>query len=403
VSLELVFSDDALRRTRARRVDRLLHASAIATIVVCAVWLAFALAHGYLLVAAVEGAGIAAGIVLLRVLRQDRPNFARHLTMVVLLGLVASVIALEGNAPGRAPDVHLYLICLAVGSYLVFFDASPRVPASYTAICAALFLARELGWLTFAPMGPDDPAVDRLASNASVLALFAIVITLTWMFVRDTSAAERHLAHANERLEVLLESMLPESVARRLREEGHTFADKVDGCTILVADIVGFTRMASERPPAEVVAILDDLFSRFDTLCERIGVEKIKTVGDAYVAVAGVPAARPDHAAAAAELAIAMQAVAREAGIGLRIGINTGTVVAGVIGKKRFIYDLWGDAVNVAADLEASAVPGGIQITENTWRELDGAFVAEPRGEIEVRGGRRIRAWQLKGRGLGPA
>jgi adenylate cyclase len=156
-------------------------------------------------------------------------------------------------------------------------------------------------------------------------------------------------------------------------------------------------------PPAEVVGILDHLFSHFDALVERHGLEKIKTIGDCYMAAAGVPNPRPDHARKAALLALDMRdavatsAVAGQSGLELRIGINSGPVVAGVIGTKRFLYDLWGDAVNTASRMESQSSPGEIQITRETYDLLKDEFVCRRRGTIMVKGKGQMETWYLEG------
>ena len=164
-----------------------------------------------------------------------------------------------------------------------------------------------------------------------------------------------------------------------------------------------FTPLAQRLPPAEMVGILDQLFSQFDALVERHGLEKIKTIGDCYMAAAGVPNPRPDHARRAALLALEMRdvlaasAAAGSLGLELRIGINSGPVVAGVIGTKRFLYDLWGDAVNTASRMESHGTPGEIQITRATYELLKDEFVCRRRGTIVVKGKGRMETWYLVG------
>jgi guanylate cyclase len=166
---------------------------------------------------------------------------------------------------------------------------------------------------------------------------------------------------------------------------------------------VDFTPLAQRLPPAEVVGILDQLFSSFDALVERHGLEKIKTIGDCYMAAAGVPDARPDHAREAALLALDMRdavatsAVAGQSGVELRIGINSGPVVAGVIGTKRFLYDLWGDAVNTASRMESQGTPGEIQMTRTTYELLKDEFVCTLRGTIPIKGKGQMETWYLVG------
>jgi class 3 adenylate cyclase len=149
-----------------------------------------------------------------------------------------------------------------------------------------------------------------------------------------------------------------------------------------------------------VVQLLDAVFSDFDDLAERYGLEKIKTIGDAYMVASGIPIPRPDHVRAVADMALAMLQVAssHRDGLGLRIGIDTGPVVAGVIGRRKFIYDLWGDTVNTASRMESHGVPGEIQVTERVATALDGDYVLEARGAIEIKGKGAMPTWFLRGR-----
>src|SRR6185369_4775616 len=172
---------------------------------------------------------------------------------------------------------------------------------------------------------------------------------------------------------------------------------------ILFADVVDFTPFAQRLPAAEVVGMLDRLFSYFDSLAERYGLEKIKTIGDCYMVAAGVPTPRADHAHAIARMALDMREAMGDAdavgdlGMELRIGINSGPVVAGVIGRKRFLYDLWGDAVNTASRMESHGSPGQIQITRATYELVEDEFVCEPRGTLEVKGKGAMETWYLVG------
>jgi class 3 adenylate cyclase len=173
---------------------------------------------------------------------------------------------------------------------------------------------------------------------------------------------------------------------------------------VLFADIVGFTPLAERLPASEVVSLLDQVFARWDAVAAEHGVEKIKTIGDAYMVAGGLPEPRPDHAQAIAELALAMQAeVARHTDpsgqpLAVRIGIDTGPVVAGVIGRRKFSYDLWGDTVNTASRMESTGVPGCIQVTERAWRRLRDGYRLERRGPVEVKGKGEMVTWFLVGR-----
>jgi urea transport system substrate-binding protein len=190
----------------------------------------------------------------------------------------------------------------------------------------------------------------------------------------------------------LLLNILPGSVATRLKESPETIADGFNEVTVLFADIVDFTAMSSNADPVAVVNLLNDVFSEFDELAKKHGLEKIKTIGDAYMVAAGLPEPRPDHTEAIMLFAQEMlEAVERQEGLNgdpvrLRIGINTGPVVAGVIGRQKFIYDLWGDAVNVASRMESNGLTNQIQVTEAVKEKLDGQYAFVAREPIAVKG-----------------
>ena len=218
----------------------------------------------------------------------------------------------------------------------------------------------------------------------------------------DRRTAE--LRKEKERSEQLLLNILPEEIADRLMRTNESPAEHFEEATILFADIVGFTSLSARMDPLQLVAGLNQIFSAFDHLTEKYGLEKIKTIGDAYMVVGGLPVSRPDHAEAIANMALDMQAYMQEVEevfgetLQIRIGINTGPVIAGVIGIKKFIYDLWGDAVNVASRMESHGKPGYIQVTPTTYAQLKDKFHLEERGAIEVKGRGEMMTYWLLGR-----
>ncbi len=208
----------------------------------------------------------------------------------------------------------------------------------------------------------------------------------------------------HDRSERLLLNILPRPIAERLKEKQDIIADGFAEATILFADLVNFTKLSARTSPQELVAMLNRVFSVFDRLAQDHGLEKIKTIGDAYMVVGGLPEPRIDHAEAIAEMAIDMQAeIARLntqtiGPLSLRIGINTGPVVAGVIGKQKFIYDLWGDTVNTASRMESHGVENCIQLTESTYERLKDHYLCEERGIIDVKGKGKMKAYFLTGK-----
>lgn len=317
----------------------------------------------------------------------------------VMLTTTLSQIPLGGFLPSGA--VGLWGILAPLGA-LVFSDVRSAI-RWFVAYLAVFVGAGTIGQV-FVAQAPLPPVFNSVMIGLNIAVGSVIVFTLVAVFASERTAALAALRVEQAKAENLLLNVLPRSIAERLKADVHTIADGYDAATILFADVADFTPLAQRLPAAEVVGILDDLFSRFDVLAERHGLEKIKTIGDCYMVAAGVPTARPDHAQAIARMALEMLEAMRthdavgQLGLELRVGINSGPVIAGVIGRKRFLYDLWGDAVNTASRMESHGAPGRIQITRATYELLDGAFVCERRGMVEVKGKGQMETWFLVGR-----
>ena len=239
----------------------------------------------------------------------------------------------------------------------------------------------------------------------TTIASCVMIVVTVWFALRDTARAEAVMEAQYDRSEALLANMLPASIADRLKEPDHgIIADKYDEASVLFADIVGFTERASGTAPADLVHFLDKLYSAFDALVDKHGLEKIKVSGDSYMVVSGVPRPRPDHVEALADFAVEMADVAsglkdpHGLPVPLRVGMACGPVVAGVVGSRRFFYDVWGDAVNVASRMESTDSVGRIQVPEDVYQRLKDDFVMQERGRIEVKGKGIMRTWYLIGR-----
>ncbi|TXI76497.1 MAG: adenylate/guanylate cyclase domain-containing protein [Dokdonella sp.] len=400
---EVVFTDVAFRNYRRQRAERLLQIGVAFLFAYVVAWSALAVYRGDLATLLLQGVSLSAAAAVSTLLARRKLGLASHVYFLTVIPVVALLIALEGiQGPFRSMR-HYHLLPLILGAHLLFFEYGVRWRATYVVVCALLFVVVELGLLTLPPLGIPYPV--ELQQTGRWLLFFANLASLVIvarLFVAELAEAEKQLAAANSRLEQLLENMLPAPISQRLRREGQTFADAFAECSVLFADLVGYTELSESDP--EVVRLLDRIFSRFDDLTELCGLEKIKTIGDAYMVAAGIPEPRADHAVAAADLALRMQrAITDFPGLAIRIGINSGAVVAGVIGKKRFIYDLWGDTVNIAARMESQGIAGEIQISEATRRLLPADFSCEERGEIVVKGKGPMRVYLLRQRLLADA
>jgi class 3 adenylate cyclase len=256
--------------------------------------------------------------------------------------------------------------------------------------------------LLFRTLVDPEPLTWVLNDSVPDVVLFAAVLLLG-----EAVRTRRALRLEQEKSERLLLNVLPAPIAARLKQTDAVIADGFPEVTVLFADIVDFTRRSERIAPEQVVQALNDLFSVFDQLAQQRGLEKIKTIGDAYMVAGGLPDPRPDHAQAVIEMALAMRdEVARRTDPGgqplaVRIGIDTGPVVAGVIGTSKFSYDLWGDTVNTASRMESQGVAGCIQVTARTYQRLKDGYRFERRGPILVKGKGEIVTYFLVGRNQG--
>ena len=355
--------------------------------------------------------------------------------LAVALGVAIAVAITVGPRQGREPDAAAYALApviaglslfrrrwplqvLLASAAALFLYNQPAYPGLFSAVPLSVALATAwaagyrawalavVAWFGGTPLIflavsdlPDDFATQLVYGAVSDLALLTAVLLLG-----EAVRGRRALAVEQDRSERLLLNVLPAPIAARLKQGEAVIADRFQEVTVLFVDLVDFTRSSDRSTPERVVQVLDDLFTAFDRLAERHGLEKIKTIGDAYMAVGGLPEPRPDHAQAVAEMAMAVrEETARHRDpsgqpLALRIGIDTGPVVAGVIGTTKFSYDLWGDTVNTASRMESQGVVGCIQVTERTYRRLRDGYRFERRGPIQIKGKGELVTWFLVGR-----
>jgi guanylate cyclase len=343
--------------------------------------------------------GVLLGAVVVFSRTRDFRLLLRVSQVSILLAPTLSMIPLGGFL--EAGGVGLWGILAPLGA-LVFDDV--RSAVRWYVAWVVVFLGSGIAGEIVGPVWPPVPGwftSTMLALNITVGG--TIVFTLLAVFASQRRAALQALRQEQAKAEALLLNILPRSIADQLKDETRPIADHFESASILFADVVDFTPWSEQLEPASVVGCLDRLFSHFDELAERHGLEKIKTIGDCYMVAAGVPTPRPDHARALALMGLDMLRAVRaddevgHLGLELRIGINSGPVVAGVIGRKRFLYDLWGEAVNTASRMESHGTPGRIQITHATYALLADEFECEPRGAISVKGKGEVEAWYLIG------
>jgi adenylate cyclase len=321
--------------------------------------------------------------------RQYRFFRFSQLTLILLLPFLL-MIALGGFIHGSA--VVLWSLICPMGAML--FDEPQRAPRWFLAFISLVVLS---GFL--------QPYV-RLANNLSpVLVNFFFVINLIGVGALVFMMVFYFVGQKNmfqQKSETLLLNILPKEIAAILKNESRTIADHYNEASVLFADMVGFTPLSAQLPPVEMVELLNEVFSFFDSLLDKYGVEKIRTIGDSYMVASGVPRGRSDHAQALVCMALDMQkylathTFRNGQRINFRIGINSGSMIAGVIGRRKFVYDVWGDAVNIASRMESHGLGGAVQITQTTYELIKDEFVCEPRGTVNVKGKGEMEVWLVK-------
>lgn len=365
------------------------------------VWVATYLALGRPLAAAIPFAYQVATVIGIVALSR-RLRFAWYrasqITMMLLLPFLLQW-SLGGYAASSA--VSLWALVTALGSvfFLGTYAAMPWI-ALFLGLTAASALVDS--WLSAGAVLLPAP-VRTAFFGLNILGVSVTAFVIVQYFVRQRDTALSALDREHARSEGLLRNVLPGPIAERLKAGDWAIADAHPAVTVLFADVVDFTPYAERTAPADVVAVLDRIFTAFDEIADRHGLEKIKTIGDAYLLVGGLPEPRADHAATVARSALdiiaASERLAAETGLGLkiRVGIDTGPVVAGVIGRRKFSYDLWGDTVNTAARMESSGAAGRIHVTGRVEAALRADFAFEPRGMIALKGKSEIEAFYLLG------
>jgi adenylate cyclase len=309
-----------------------------------------------------------------------------QLSLILLLPFLL-MIALGGFINGSA--VILWALISPLGALL--FDHPRYAPRWFIAFCGLLFLS---GFL--------QPYIHLSNKLPSVVVIFFFVINLFGVSFLVFLMVSYFISQKNifqQKSESLLLNILPREIAAILKNESRTIADHYEEASVLFADMVGFTPLSAELPPVEMVELLNEAFSFFDSLLDKYGVEKIRTIGDSYMVASGVPKGRSDHAQALVCMALEMRDfIAKHIfhngkRISFRIGINSGSMIAGVIGKRKFVYDVWGDAVNIASRMESHGMGGTIQITRATYDLIKDEFICKPRGTVNVKGKGEMEVW----------
>lgn len=344
------------------------------------------------------GANIVAATVLLSVILLNRHG--RYFAATCVLMITAHLQLLWTNwVTGYPSGTWFYYAPMVFVPFVVFRREHRCLALAFSAVAALCFL----GIFTFQRYFPARiTLIDEQASSlVNSVAAIGCFVALAMVFMDAVDDTEDALDRQRAQSDALLLNVLPASIAKRLKKSPDAvIADRCGEVTVLFADIVGFTALSSKTNPAETVKMLNQIFTVFDELCEVHGVERIKTIGDGYMAFSGASDPPPDHATAMLKVAIGMRDYLESRPFAeplqVRIGLNSGEVVAGIVGTTRFHYDIWGDAVNVASRMESTGEPGRIHIARSTWEKIHDVYPCEPRGRIPVKGKGQLETWFVR-------
>jgi len=385
---------------QSTRSQRILTATTrlVAAINIFFVLQSLAVGHGLLWLAALNAVSAAAFLLIPRLYR-----FGELPAPLTFFGVAYLTITVICHQVGTGSGLLVYFVLTGAIVLLVLGIEHLALSAVLAAIAGATAIV--LVFTVPENTGAQPDWVFRATFVITTISAGVVAMATVWYSLRESALAQSAIQSEYLRSEALLANILPESIAQRLKDPGHqVIADKYDDASILFADIAGYTQRASDTAPADLVRFLDTFYTDLDTLVDHHGLEKVKTSGDSYMVVSGIPHRRADHLEALACLALdlseAVSGLTDPKGrpVPVRIGLASGPVVAGVVGARKFFYDVWGDAVNVASRMESTDVEGRIQVPHNVYERLRHAYHFEERGEIDIKGKGVMRTWYLTGR-----
>ncbi|MFA5904378.1 MAG: adenylate/guanylate cyclase domain-containing protein [Desulfobacula sp.] len=330
-------------------------------------------------------------------LKQNRLRLVSHFMLLTMVFWIVTVmITFQGNERVSAISVHHWLIFYVVGMQFLLINENICLIIMHFFIAFIILIVFEFNIITFQPLisNPEADAVSLVVTPALIV---ASIIFVGCLFISKLQKAEAGFHKTNRQLDDLLKNLLPTEIADRIIKEGKTFAEAFSECSIMFAKIIGLEELYSGNSYEIAIKQLDHIFSEFDTIASQYKLERIKTIGDSYMVVAGVPQVKENHALTLCQFALAIKQKFSTEKVGVRIGINSGPIVAGLIGKTGLIYDLWGDTVNVASRMESTGEVGQIQISAATKEILGNRFIIEERGKIKIKGKGLMDTFFIKG------
>lgn len=398
----IIFHDVIYENSEKEKRLSFLKLGALFFSIISGIWILIPLYIGDYIVAFVSFIILISMCFVFYLLRADKIDFAAHILLfVTLLWISFIVIVLQGNHQIYPISTHHWLLIYVMGMQFLLIDEKKYRIFIHFILALSLFILFEFRIIHFPPLIYDQktyPIFLIFGILVTPITIVAALIFFSQLFSNKLSNAEERFLKTNKQLDLLLRNLLPDEIATKIVKEGKTFAEAFSECSVIFVKILGFEKKYESDDFQKAIRSLEEVFSEFDRIAESYGLVRIKTIGDSYMLVAGAPKLRENHAIVINQFALNLKEIIKNYdGLNIRIGINSGPVVAGLIGKHGLIYDLWGDTVNVASRMESHGVIGEIQISQNTKEMLGGRFIIEERGEIQIKGKGKLPIYLVKG------
>ena len=384
------------KQSRRQRIRSFVHLSSLIFIFTAFSWIIISLLAKIWMLSIILLFISIMGFVALKYVRKGKLKQASYTLIGAGGAYFLTICMISGGGPMGNYTTHLWFIVLVLASYFLLAD-SPRYTREIVPVIFLVLLTLfHLNIIDGYNIIQTPPETLQIVSFIDVVMACLVILLLTRLFVLEITKAESVLIAYSDKLDSIVENILPKSIADRLKKEGRTFADFYPECSVIFADIVSFTPWAANKSPDTVVQRLDEIFSALDIIADKMKITKIKTIGDSYMAASGIPEFRKDHLAVLIAFAEEIHKIgATFPDLQFRIGINSGPVVAGVIGKQRIIYDLWGDTVNLASRLESVAEPGSTLVSESAANLYVPGLQFQSRKTIPIKGKGNCEVYEL--------
>ncbi|WP_300463838.1 adenylate/guanylate cyclase domain-containing protein [Desulfobacula sp.] len=393
-----IFHDFLYKKREKEKLTLFFYSFVVILFLISCVWISIAILHSVFPLLAINLAILAFLAIILWLLKKGKPTLAGHILSIIILFWIAFIlIFIQGNHKIHPISVHHWLLVYIFGIQFVLIGEKKRYVFIHFFIGLCMFIFFELRIIEFEPIITSQKA-DSFSYLFTPLAILFSLILINCIFVNKLNKVENQFFKSNEQLDILLKNLLPDEIVKKITEEGKTFAEAFSECSVMFVKVVGLEKSYDNDNHGKAISILDDIFSKFDEKTENFQIERIKTIRDLYMVVAGVPKITENHAVIITKIALEfMQIIKNYEGLDLRIGINSGPVVAGLIGKNGLIYDLWGDTVNIASRMESHGVIGKIQISQETKEMIGRRFFLNDRSPIRIKGKGFVKTYFVSG------